>query len=162
MGMGMVTRTVERETREPRMDSGIYQPPIRGFMDDLTVTTTTTHKQARWVLSALEDSVSWARMKYKAKKSRCLVLWKGRVDRRVKMQIQGEEIQSIVGNTIKCLGKWFNKSITDKESIEDTKKLLSWLRTQLMAVDYLESTRHGSTSMGSYQDLCGCSSFMIL
>ena len=72
------------------MDSGIYQPPIRGFMDDLTVTTT-THKQARWVLSALEDSVSWTRMKFKAKKSRCLVLRKGRVDRRVKMQIQGEE-----------------------------------------------------------------------
>ena len=48
MGMGMVTRAAERETREPRMDSGIYQPPIRGFMDDLTVTTT-THIQARWV-----------------------------------------------------------------------------------------------------------------
>ena len=83
------------------------------------------------------------------------------MDRRVKMQIQGEEIQSIVGNPIKYLGKWFNKSLTDKESIEDTKKLLSW-QEQLMAVDYLESTRHGSTSMGSYEDLCGCSLFMIL
>ena len=41
MSMGMVTRAAERETRGPMMDSGIYQPPIRGFMDDLTVTTTT-------------------------------------------------------------------------------------------------------------------------
>ena len=30
-------------------------------MDDLTLTTT-THIQARWVLPALEDSISWARM----------------------------------------------------------------------------------------------------
>ena len=62
-------------------------------MDDLAVTTT-THIQARWVLSALGDSVSWARMKFKAKKSKCLVLRHGRVARQV-MQIQGEEIPSI-------------------------------------------------------------------
>ena len=37
---------------------------------------------------------------------------------------------SIVGNPIKCLGKWFNESLIDKDSIEDTKKKpLSWLRT---------------------------------
>ena len=41
MGMSMLTRAAERETRGPQMNSGIYQPPIRGFMDDLTVTTTT-------------------------------------------------------------------------------------------------------------------------
>ena len=46
MGMGMVTRAAERETKGPRIDSGIYQPPIRGFMDDLTVITT-THLQVR-------------------------------------------------------------------------------------------------------------------
>ena len=103
MGMGMVNRAAERKTRGPRMDSGIYQPPIRGFMDDLKVTTT-SHIQARWVLLALEDSVSWVRIKFKAKKSGYLVLRKGRVDRRVKMQIQGEEIPSIEGNPIKCLG----------------------------------------------------------
>ena len=65
MSMGMVTRAAERETRGPMMDSGIYQPPIRGFKDDHTVTRT-THIQARWVLSTLEDSISWARMKFNA------------------------------------------------------------------------------------------------
>ena len=55
---------------------------------------------------------------------------KGRENRRVKMQIQGDEILSIVGIPIKCMEKWFNETLTDKESIEDTKKkLLSWLRT---------------------------------
>ena len=100
-------------------------------MDDLKVTTTTLDIQARSrVLSALEDSFSLAHMKFKAKKSQCLLLRKGRVDiRHITMQIQGEEIPSIVGNLIKCLGKWFNESLKDKESIEDTKKnLLFWLR----------------------------------
>ena len=45
-----------------------------------------------------------------------------RVDRRVKLQVQGEQIPSIVGNPIKCLGKWFNESIIYKVSIEGTKK----------------------------------------
>lgn len=81
------------------MKSLIYQPPIRGFMDDPTVTTTTqliysvTHTQARYVLSLLEDSVPLARMKFKPKKYRCPVLRKGRVNRPAKMQVQGEEIQ---------------------------------------------------------------------
>ena len=66
-----------------------------------------------------------------AKKSICLVLRKGHVDRRVRMQIQGEHIPLIVGNPIECLGKWFNESPTNKESIEGIKKKLlsSWLRT---------------------------------
>jgi hypothetical protein len=34
-------------------------------MDDLTLTTT-THAQARWMLTALSDVASWARMKFKA------------------------------------------------------------------------------------------------
>ena len=96
-------------------------------------------------------------MKFKTKKSSRLLLREECVDRRVK--IQGEDISSIVGNPIKCLGKWINESLTDKESIEDTKKkLLAWLKTvDGSGMDYLESTRHGSTSKGSYQDFCGCS-----
>ena len=103
-------------------------------------------------------------MKFKTKISRCLVMRKRRVHRRVKKMIQGEEIPSIVENPIKCLGNDLMKSLTDKESIEDTKKkLLSWLRTvDGSDMEYLESTKHGSTSMGSYQDLCVCSSYMKL
>ena len=37
MGMGMVTTAAEREIRGPIK---VYQPRIRGFMDDLTVTAT--------------------------------------------------------------------------------------------------------------------------
>ena len=100
------------------MHSQIHQPPIRGFMDIHTVATT-THIQARWVLWALEDS-AWS----SRQRNPVVSYWGKRV------KIQGEEIPSIVGKPIKCLGKWINESLTDKESIEDTKKnLLAWLKT---------------------------------
>ena len=78
MGMNIVMKAAERETRGARMNSGIHQPANRGFMDDLTVTTQ-THVQARWELSALEDVVSWARMKFKPRKSRYIIIKKGQI-----------------------------------------------------------------------------------
>ena len=79
---------------------------------------------------------------------------KGRENRRVKMQIQGDEILSIVGDPIKCLGKWFNESLTDKESMEDTKKKLRTAddgglldSTRHGSTRLLDSTRHGSTTL---------------
>ena len=115
---------------------------------DIHTVATTTHIQARWVLWALDNS-AWS----SRQRNPVVSYWGKRV------KIQGENISSIVGNPIKCLGKWINESLTGKESIEDTKKkLLAWLKTvDGSGMDYLESTRHGSTSKGSYQDLCGCS-----
>lgn len=56
-------------------------------MDD-TILATTTHIQTRWVLSALEDSVAWKRMKIKPYESRYPVLRKGRVNRLFKVQVR--------------------------------------------------------------------------
>ena len=44
-------------------------------MDDFT-TFTTTHMQARLVLSVIEETATWARIKFKPEKSRFLVLKK--------------------------------------------------------------------------------------
>ena len=129
MGMNLIIKAAERETRGPRMQSGIYIPANRGFMDDLTVTTTTTHVQARWVLGALEDTVTWARMEFKPNKSRCLIIKKGRLTERFTLKVQGETIPSIVQNPVKCLGKWFDDSLGDhrnKKNVED--QLRQWLR----------------------------------
>ena len=82
-------------------------------MDDMTVTTE-THIQARWILRALEDTVAWARMKFKPVKSRSLVIRKGAVTDKFKLTIQGVEIPTITNNPIKCLGKWFDASLSDK------------------------------------------------
>ena len=110
--MNLIISATERETRGPMTDVGTRLLANRGFMDDMTVTTQ-THVQARWVMKALEETATWARMTFKPRKSRCLVVTKGNVTDRFKLCIQGEEIPSLVNNPIKCLGKWFDSSLTD-------------------------------------------------
>lgn len=83
-------------------------------MDDITITTQ-SHTQTRWVLSSLEDKVSWSRMRFKPKKFRCLIIRKGHVFTECTLIIQGEAIPNIKDNPVKCLGKWFDASLNDKE-----------------------------------------------
>ena len=116
MGMNLLINAARRETRGPKTESGIYLPSSRGFMDDLTLTTA-THVQARWMLAALTDVASWGRMKFKAAKSRSLVIKKGQTTERFKLYVQNEEIPSIVANPIKCLGKWFDASLHDRDNV---------------------------------------------
>ena len=116
MGMNLLINAARRETRGPKTESGIYLPSSRGFMDDLTLTTA-THVQARWMLAALTDVASWGRMKFKAIKSRSLVIKKGQTTERFKLYVQNEEIPSIVANPIKCLGKWFDVSLHDRDNV---------------------------------------------
>ena len=85
-------------------------------MDDLTLTTT-THVRARWMLTALTDVASWGRMKFKAVKSRSLVIRKGQTTESFKLYVQNEEIPPIVASPIKCLGKWFDVSLHDRDNV---------------------------------------------
>ncbi|XP_057673103.1 uncharacterized protein LOC130904394 [Corythoichthys intestinalis] len=128
MGMNLLIAAAQKESRGPLMKSGIRQPPIRGFMDDLTVTTS-THVQARWILRALEDVATWARMKFKPKKSRSMVIRNGKVTSKFQLQVQGETIPSIEDNPVKCLGKWYDSSLTDRDNVTRTKKqAVDWLK----------------------------------
>ena len=47
-------------------------------MDDMTITTTSVIG-ARWLLKGIENLISWARMSFNARKSRSLVLKKGKI-----------------------------------------------------------------------------------
>ena len=94
MGMNVILKAAEEETRGPQTNAGIRLPANRGFMDDLTITTE-AHIQARWILKTLDETVTWARMVFKRKKSRFLVVKNGKVTRQFKMSIHGEEIPSM-------------------------------------------------------------------
>ena len=99
MGMNIIMKAAERETRGPKMNSGIYQPANRGLMDDLTVT----------IKSGLEEVVSWARMKFKPRKSRYMIIKKGRISEKFQLKVQEENIPSIVDAQIKCLESGLTK-----------------------------------------------------
>ncbi|XP_052233232.1 uncharacterized protein LOC127846096 [Dreissena polymorpha] len=47
MGMNLIINAAKRETRGPKAATGIYLPPVKGFMDNRTLTGK-THIQARW------------------------------------------------------------------------------------------------------------------
>ncbi|CAC5424244.1 unnamed protein product [Mytilus coruscus] len=47
--MNLITKSVEKPSRGPLISSGIRQPPIRAFMDSMTVTAITVIK-GRWTL----------------------------------------------------------------------------------------------------------------
>ncbi|KAG1925127.1 hypothetical protein F2P79_025744 [Pimephales promelas] len=111
MGMNLLVGAAEGVTRGPTLESGISQPVLRAFMDDITITTG-THVQARWVLETLGAVATWARMSFKANKSRSLVIRKGKPTGRFSLHVQGEAIPSIEDNPVKCLGKWFDRAIT--------------------------------------------------
>lgn len=89
MGMTLIITAASKKARGPKTAAGSQHPAIRGFMDDLTVTTS-THVQARWVLAELNRMATWAKMTFKPKTSRCLVIQRGKPTEKFKLLVQGE------------------------------------------------------------------------
>ena len=114
------------------------QPRLHGrpYLD------TTTHVQARWMLNALTDVASWAWMKFKAIKSRSLVMMKGKVTDRLVLRMQNEDISSTLNDPINCLGKWFDAILHGMKKTDNK-------------ITVLASIKHGFTSMLSFQGLPG-------
>ncbi|KAK1879795.1 Serine protease HtrA-like [Dissostichus eleginoides] len=107
-GNGYAVKSVEGPLRK----SGLRQPPIRVFMDDLSVTTTSV-PGARWVLQGLEKLVAWARMSFKPTKSQSLVLKRGKVIDKYRFRVGEDQIPSVT-EPVKSLGKVFNCSQKDR------------------------------------------------
>lgn len=90
-----MVKAAETECRGPVSKSGVRQPPIRTFMDNLTVMTTLL-PGGRWILQGLGKLISWARMSFKPAKSMAMVLKKGKVvdkfsffEATVRLQLKG-------------------------------------------------------------------------
>ncbi|KAK0146299.1 hypothetical protein N1851_014401 [Merluccius polli] len=118
LAMNMVVKAAEPECRGPLSKSGVRQPPIRAFMDDLTVTTAAPG--ARWILQGLESIMAWACMSFKPAKSRSLVLKKGKVTDKFRFRLGEHKIPSVTEKPVKSLGKVFNCSLNDRGSIKAT------------------------------------------
>ncbi|XP_061925310.1 uncharacterized protein LOC133664585 [Entelurus aequoreus] len=129
LAMNMLTKSAEPECRGPRTNSGQRQPPIRAFMDDLTVMTESV-PGCRWILKGLEKLVEWARMRFKPAKSRSMVLKKGKVEDKFRFNITGTAIPTISEKPVKSLGKVFDCSLRDTTSIQSTcAELDGWLKS---------------------------------
>lgn len=129
LAMNMLVKSAEPECRGPKTKSGIRQPPIRAFMDDLTVTTESV-PGCRWVLQGLERQTTWARMRFKPEKSRSLVLKRGKVSDQFRFSLASILIPTVTDKPVKSLGKTFDCSLKDAASTKATNdQLESWLTT---------------------------------
>lgn len=79
LAMNIMVKSAETECRGALSKSGIRQPTIGAFMDDLNVTTQSV-PGGHWILLGLEKRISWARMIFKPPKSRSMVLKRGKVE----------------------------------------------------------------------------------
>lgn len=129
LAMNMLIKSADPECRVPKMESALCQPPIRAFMDDLTVTTESV-PGCRWIVKGLEKRMEWARMHYKPAKSRSMVLRRGKVDDNFRFSVAGEKILTIKEKSVKSLGKVFDSTLRDSSSIQSTcTELDRWLKT---------------------------------
>ncbi|KAH3840015.1 hypothetical protein DPMN_113456 [Dreissena polymorpha] len=97
MGMNLLINAALRETRGPKTESGIYHLSNRGFID--LTHTTTTHVQARCMLTVLTDVMGQDEIQ--GRKVQISDHQKGgRPTYRFTLQVQNEEIPSIMKSTI--------------------------------------------------------------
>lgn len=129
LAMNMLVKSAEPECRGSKTKSGICQPPIRAFMDDLTVTTVTV-PGCRWILQGLERLTTWVRMCFKPEKKRSMVLKRGKVTDQFHFSLGSTQVPSVTEKPVKSLGKTFDCSLKDAVSIRATNEQLeSWLTT---------------------------------
>ncbi len=125
----MLIKSAEPECRVPKMKSAQCQPPIRAFMDDLTVTRESV-PGCRWILKGLEKLMEWARMRFKPAKSRSMVLRRGKVDDKSRFSVTGATIPTVTEKPVKSLGKVFDSTLRDAASIQSTcTELDRWLKS---------------------------------
>jgi hypothetical protein len=100
-----------------RITDGPPLPLIRGFMDDLALAARTV-PVAKMILKRVTEVLRWARMKQKAKKSRSLVMVKGRTMNVKPFEVEDVAIPSVQEKPIKSLGRVYNHSVSDKKARE--------------------------------------------
>ena len=122
LAMTMLIMSVKDETKGPKSTSGQQQVNTRLFMDDIA-TTTGNLVQTKHLLDRMEEKLSGAGLEVKTEKCRSLVIIKGEVSNKTPL-IGGKPITSITEKPVKYLGKQYNRTLTEKEQIEETKREL--------------------------------------
>lgn len=90
--------------------------PIRAYMDDMTVITT-TKPCTRRLMQKLQQNIEWARMDFKPSKSRSISIVKGQLTGE-RFHISVEPIPTLLEKLIKSLGRWYNADLRDTQQLE--------------------------------------------
>ena len=111
--MEIMLRGAGKDAKQIEPSPGWRMSPLRAFMDDMTVLSE-TEAETRSLLENLDRFISWARMSFKPKKSRCLSLRKGKMVE-VSFQVAGQDIPTVKSEPVKSLGRWYDASLKDTQ-----------------------------------------------
>ncbi len=120
MAMEVIIRASRWVVGGERTKNGIRLPPIRAYMDDMTILTTTAACTRR-LLGKLQENIKWARMKIKPNKSRSISIVKGQL-KNVKFCIGDDPIPTVSEQPVKSLGRWYNASLRDKDQVQQVRQ----------------------------------------
>ncbi len=120
MAMEVIIRASRWVVGGERTKNGIRLPPIRAYMDDMTILTTTAACTRR-LLGKLQKNIKWARMKIKPNKSRSISIVKGQL-KNVKFCIGDDPIPTVSEQPVKSLGRWYNVSLRDKDQVQQVRQ----------------------------------------
>ena len=82
---------------------------------------TKTVIEAKWTLQGMKTAITWARQKVKPSKSRSLVIKNVKV-KEERFKNCNEIIPTVSDKPVKCLGKFFDDSLSDKQNVRETCK----------------------------------------
>lgn len=93
-------------------ERAMVKSPKKAFMDDITLLSKGPDAMLKGLMR-LEELIRWARMKFKARKSRSLTFVKG-VQKEIKYKIADEEMPTVREEPVKSLGRWYAGTLSDK------------------------------------------------
>ena len=104
----------------PQDSTGQRHPPCHAFMDDITAMTQHAQpkRRTRWLPKGLESMANWARLAFKPKKSRSLMIKRGKLEDYI-FHIQGEAIPTTEHQPIKCFCKKCDDTLRDINNAVD-------------------------------------------
>ena len=111
--------------------NNISLPPMRAFMDDLTIVSSTTCG-AKTLLSRCTIALNWAGLTFRADKSRSIVIIKGRPMNTTPFSFSSQRepsdftsfIPSIHSRPVKFLGRIIDGLISDRKYLDELEKKL--------------------------------------
>ena len=117
--MQVLLKAAERKANPAKLGKGCQMPPLKAFMDDTTILSS-TESETHSLLSHFDDLMDWCRMKFKPKKSRSLSLRKGKVSKETHFQVGGQAIPTVSEEPVKSLGRWYDDTLRDTKQSKET------------------------------------------
>ena len=103
LAMEVIIRTAKCKEVGEWIAPGQELPPISAFLDDIT-TLNLSINYAEAILNNLSELMNWACMKFQAKKSKSIMLKKGKEDEQYQFEHGEETAQTVSEQPVKSVG----------------------------------------------------------